>query len=925
MKKSPILISLISILAISSGVALGISRNNKVETVQAVGNYSTNASTYYNGITATSGTALLGQLHDLMVNTHQTYTTYDDCKTPEYVYAMEPGTSSNYVTDFYTQQNIAKAWGSGATGTWNREHVWCQSQSDDVAGSKELWGTSYGGSDLHHLRPIESTLNSTRNNHPFGLLSDFGLNRDSYKSYSKDSNKNELYHGGYTSNDADVYEPLDSVKGDVARILMYVFTHYSSYSYVGGTTDGALTKGTSSGKLAITNIVTTSAGTEAAAWALLLNWNSSDPVSSAEQVRNNQAAIYQGNRNPFIDNSGYANAIWGSGSSTPTVNSVTVSPSTLSLNLTNNTTGTLTANVSVSGGAAQTVNWSSNKTSVATVSNGVVTAKGEGTATITATSTVDSSKKGTCTVTVTSTGSGGQTADPETFTMSEQGITSGNVITTLNGDNCTITFDKGTNTNEPKYYSSGTAVRAYGGNTITIASSTKTIVGVTFTFGSSDGTNTITANPGTYTEPSWSGSASSIVFTIGGTSGNRRIASITVTYQGSSSQTKTLSGISTSGQTTTYNVGDTFSYDGTLTATYSDNSTATVTPTSVSSPDMSTSGTKTITLTYTEGGVTKTCTYNITVNEVVSYGETYELATGNNPLIVGDKVIIVAQSSLTATSGFALKDTINSTYYLTPNSVSISSQTISYNSDTMTEWTVGQTNDGYTFYNGSKYLYGYSNTSGTTTYRDLGLSASITTGTSWSVTKNSNSNGYDVVTNSLYLEYYKPSSGSARFTTYSSSNASYPINFYKKAVTAESFAQTFLDNLTCDSTGNNAPTLTMTWSQLNALYSSISSQSEKNLLKNATYTVNNNTVTPGSNTTQVVANAMSKYDIIVGKYSYTDFISRKGTSAYGYASVSINNIFKTNDNIPVIILVISLVSVTSIGGYFFLKRKKFDK
>ena len=78
-------------------------------------------------------------------------------------------------------------------------------------------------------------------------------------------------------------------------------------------------------------------------------------------------------------------------------------------------------------------------------------------------------------------------------------------------------------------------------------------------------------------------------------------------------ETVTLVSITVSGQTTSYQVGDTFSFDGTCTATYSDNSQQIVTPTSVSTPSMSTSGIKTITVSYTENGITKTTTYTISV------------------------------------------------------------------------------------------------------------------------------------------------------------------------------------------------------------------------------------------------------------------------------------------------------------------------
>ena len=86
---------------------------------------------------------------------------------------------------------------------------------------------------------------------------------------------------------------------------------------------------------------------------------------------------------------------------TPTVESVTVTPSVLNLDLNGGTTGNLSATVTGTYSPAQTVTWTSSNTNVATVSSsGVVTAKGVGNATITATSTVDGTKSGTCSVTV---------------------------------------------------------------------------------------------------------------------------------------------------------------------------------------------------------------------------------------------------------------------------------------------------------------------------------------------------------------------------------------------------------------------------------------------------------------------------------------------------------------------------------------------
>lgn len=129
---------------------------------------------------------------------------------------------------------------------------------------------------------------------------------------------------------------------------------------------------------------------------------------------------------------------------------------------------------------------------------------------------------------------GDDTGDETTVSVSfaEAGFADGQEISSVNIDsNVTANFSVGTGTVVPKYYSNGTAVRVYGGNIITISSS-KTISSIKFEFSSTDPAgNPITAETGTYVEPTWTGSANSVVFTIGGTSGNRRIAGISVIYK----------------------------------------------------------------------------------------------------------------------------------------------------------------------------------------------------------------------------------------------------------------------------------------------------------------------------------------------------------------------------------------------------------
>lgn len=346
---------------------------------------------YYAGITATSGKQLLGQIHDLITKTHTKYTSYNDCKNTTIIKTTDAGSKSGYVMEFYSQADIAGTWGSGNQGTWNREHVWPQSLSND------MWGQSNGGSDLHHIRPVETGLNSARGNNKFDEVS------GGKAVYYEDSNNKNVAIGGYVA--SGEFEPLDFVKGDVARIVMYVYTHYNTYSNVGGTTNGS---GGAFGTLKFSNVI--GAGSEDACIDLLLKWNREDPVDDIERNRNDAVYKIQGNRNPFIDHPEYADKIWGK--STIAVTSIALSSTSLALKVGGTQTLTVTANPA---GASNAVKWTTSNSSVATVSNGKVTAVGKGTATITATSTENANVKATATVTV-------STIAPTSITLSNSNV-----------------------------------------------------------------------------------------------------------------------------------------------------------------------------------------------------------------------------------------------------------------------------------------------------------------------------------------------------------------------------------------------------------------------------------------------------------------------------------------------------------------------
>ena len=132
----------------------------------------------------------------------------------------------------------------------------------------------------------------------------------------------------------------------------------------------------------------------------------------------------------------------------------------------------------------------------------------------------------------------GQLRTEVSIDFSEQGYANAQ---DLNGvvididENVTIVFNKASGSNAPKYYNSGTAIRAYGGNNF-VVSCTETISSISLTFGTGDGSNEITTEVGSFESPTWTGSESEVTFTIGGTSGHRRIKAVAVTYGGGGQQ-----------------------------------------------------------------------------------------------------------------------------------------------------------------------------------------------------------------------------------------------------------------------------------------------------------------------------------------------------------------------------------------------------
>lgn len=122
-----------------------------------------------------------------------------------------------------------------------------------------------------------------------------------------------------------------------------------------------------------------------------------------------------------------------------------------------------------------------------------------------------------------------QNASVQTVTTSivfkELGYNNGDEVPSVTKDDVAITFALGSNTNNntAKYYDTGTGVRTYVGNTITV-SCEYNMVAIEFTYAGSS-YNKISADG--YSGTTWSGNAKEVVFNSTGTT---RIQAITITY-----------------------------------------------------------------------------------------------------------------------------------------------------------------------------------------------------------------------------------------------------------------------------------------------------------------------------------------------------------------------------------------------------------
>lgn len=238
---------------------------------------------YYTSINFdTSAADLKLQLTNLITNTHTTLIPYTSSSTDTWdvlrLSDLESENSTNVLLIYgyddndgtpisdRTRDAFDSCHSSSCTGLWTREHVFAKSLANPSLSTNDPGP----GTDVHNLRAADSQKNTQRSNRLF--LDDSGDSR---------------VVGEY-------FYPGDEWKGDVARIIMYMYLRYPTQCE-------AINIGTGS--------ITYASGSDMP--DLFLEWNQEDPVSNLELTRNDVIFSYQGNRNPFIDNPYLATLIWG--------------------------------------------------------------------------------------------------------------------------------------------------------------------------------------------------------------------------------------------------------------------------------------------------------------------------------------------------------------------------------------------------------------------------------------------------------------------------------------------------------------------------------------------------------------------------------------------------------------------------------------
>lgn len=247
---------------------------------------------YYRPADGKTGEELKTALFDIIREPN--VVSYDGLKQ---AYVKTDTRADGYLRDFYSDITQYVPGSDMAAGqyegySYNREHAVCQSWFKSVS-------PMY--SDIVMVIPTDGYINSRRNDNPFGEVVTNAANVNaSQTGYSKwGAPKADL---GQPAAVTTVFEPNDEVKGDIARIYLYMATCYQDRAtkFVNG-----------KGEHVFNANGTTYQPLQQWVFNLMMKWSKQDPVDEVERARNNAVKEVQGNRNPFVDYPGLEDYIWG--------------------------------------------------------------------------------------------------------------------------------------------------------------------------------------------------------------------------------------------------------------------------------------------------------------------------------------------------------------------------------------------------------------------------------------------------------------------------------------------------------------------------------------------------------------------------------------------------------------------------------------
>ena len=179
-----------------------------------------------------------------------------------------------------------------------------------------------------------------------------------------------------------------------------------------------------------------------------------------------------------------------------------------------------------------------------------------------------------------------------------------------------------------------------------------------------------------------------------------------------------------------------------------------------------------------------------------------------------------------------------------------------------------------------------------------------------------NSDGTAALVSNTRTLAFNNASNQLRFRYFIAPGAQQSIYLYRKDIStnATNFATMFLDQLTCDPTGVTPPD-TEEWAILELEFADLTAYDQTEF-KIASANASGN----------VIEQAVAKYDYIITKYGVTNYVDFMGRVEYGSLTLA-NNRIEFADKLDsqstiICVVVLTLLSVSTIGGYIILKKTK---